>query len=340
MPESPLHEPLLAWYDTHARDLPWRAPDAGAWAVLVSEVMLQQTQVARVLPAYEAWLRRWPTPSALAADAPGDAVRMWGRLGYPRRALRLHAMAVAIDERFDGAVPDDADALLLLPGIGPYTASAVLAFAFRKRAVVLDTNVRRVLARLRGLPPHPSAGVSVAEGANAAAVLPDDPERSARWNVAVMELGALVCGMRRPDCDACPLSPQCVWFAAGRPGLDAPPRRSQGYAGTDRQCRGAILRVLREADEAVARADVDAVWPDAPQRERALTSLLDDGLVVSRGEGSVLALPSGRPQAVAVPPVPGTTSSIGGRSGSSDFMVPAKVNAGSAPESSTSTTTI
>ena len=286
MPDSPLHAPLLAWFAAHARTLPWRSPDAGPWAVLVSEVMLQQTQVARVLPAYAAWMARWPTPAALAAEGPGEAVRMWGRLGYPRRALRLHAMAVAIDERHDGRVPVDEPALLALPGVGPYTASAVRSFAFRQRAVVLDTNVRRVLARLGGLAPHPVGSVTAAERTHAATLLPDDPEHSARWNVAVMELGALVCGARTPACERCPVADRCAWLAAGRPGRQDRPARSQGYAGTDRQCRGAILQVLREAEDAVSATTVAAAWPDETQRERALASLLDDGLVVRSGEGS------------------------------------------------------
>ena len=144
---SRLHEPVLEWYDVHQRDLPWRRPEAGPWAVMVSEYMLQQTPVARVLPAYDAWLRRWPTPVALAAEAPGEAVRMWGKLGYPRRALRLHAAATDIVARHGGAVPTDHAELLALPGVGDYTAAAIAVFGHGQRHVVLDTNVRRVLAR-------------------------------------------------------------------------------------------------------------------------------------------------------------------------------------------------
>src|SRR5215472_17824721 len=140
--------PVLRWYAAHARDLPWRRGDASAWSVLVSEIMLQQTPVARVLPAHAAWLARWPTPPALAAASPGDAVRQWGRLGYPRRALRLHAAARVISERHGGEVPRSIDALRALPGVGSYTAAAVASFAFGQRHPVLDTNVRRVLARM------------------------------------------------------------------------------------------------------------------------------------------------------------------------------------------------
>src|SRR3954464_12891716 len=147
MPASPLATAVTAWCAGAARDLPWRSPGTTPWAVLVSEVMLQQTPVARVLPAYEAWLERWPAPAALAADAPGEAVRMWGRLGYPRRALRLHACAVALRDRHGGELPADVSALLELPGVGEYTARAVAAFAFGRRVPVVDTNVRRVVAR-------------------------------------------------------------------------------------------------------------------------------------------------------------------------------------------------
>ncbi len=149
MPQSPAYRPVVAWYAASARDLPWRRPDAGPWAVLVSEVMLQQTPVHRVLPVYVSWLERWPTPSALAQDSVGEAIRAWGRLGYPRRARRLWEAARVIDRDFDGVLPATEEQLRSLPGVGAYTAAAVCAFAYRRRAVVLDTNVRRVLSRAR-----------------------------------------------------------------------------------------------------------------------------------------------------------------------------------------------
>lgn len=287
MPESPLHAPLLCWYDAHARDLPWRQPEAGAWAVLVSEVMLQQTPVARVLPVYGAWLHRWPTPAALAAEPSGEAVRMWGRLGYPRRALRLHAAAVVIDRDHDGRVPDDYDTLRGLPGIGDYTAAAVAAFAYRRRHVVLDTNVRRVLARVAGGVALPGKHVIASERGRAAGLLPDRPESAARWNVAVMELGALVCTAASPQCSDCPVAASCRWRAAGYPAYDGPPRRAQTYAGTDRQCRGRILALVRESEQSVDRGSIDGLWDDPVQRERALDSLIDDGLVVIGAEGTL-----------------------------------------------------
>jgi A/G-specific adenine glycosylase len=277
---------LLRWYDEHARGLPWRRDSATPWAVLVSEVMLQQTPVNRVLPVYERWMARWPTPSSLAVERPGEAVRMWNRLGYPRRALRLHQAARAVREHHDGLVPSSYEELLRLPGIGDYTASAVAAFAFGRRGVVLDTNVRRVLGRVAAGVAAPGSAVTSAERGRAEMLLPDDPARAVRWSVAAMELGALVCAARSPACDRCPLAGSCAWRAAGYPlGNRAP--RAQAYAGTDRQCRGRLLAVLRAATEPVALTTLAPAWDDAVQRERALASLLDDGLVVQVGEGSI-----------------------------------------------------
>lgn len=273
-----LPERVTAWYALHARDLPWRRTEATPWAVLVSEFMLQQTPVARVLPVYEAWLARWPTPADLAEEPVGEAVRAWGRLGYPRRAQRLHAAATAILTAHGGEVPADRAALLALPGVGDYTAAAVATFAYGRRHVVLDTNVRRVLARtLQGVE-LPGASVTRAERDVAERVLPADGPTAATWSVAVMELGALVCTAARPRCDACPVADLCAWRSAGYPSYDGPPRRGQTYAGTDRQCRGRLLAVLREAHAPVPVSRLVAVWAAAEQRERCLRSLLDDGL--------------------------------------------------------------
>jgi A/G-specific adenine glycosylase len=280
---------ILDWYAAHQRDLPWRRADATPWAILVSEVMLQQTPVTRVLPVYAAWLARWPTPAALAAAAPGDAVREWGRLGYPRRALRLHMTARALVERHAGQVPASLDALLELPGVGAYTAAAVASFAFGQRHPVLDTNVRRVLARLVGGQHLPPPSASAAERRLAEALLPEQPAVAARWSVAVMELGALVCTSARPECGSCPVAGGCAWRVAGHP-AGGGARRSQGYAGTDRQCRGRLLAVLRTADGAVPGARLDAAWPEPRQRSRALDSLVADGLVDPLPDGR-FALP-------------------------------------------------
>jgi A/G-specific adenine glycosylase len=288
---------ILDWYALNQRDLPWRRPDATPWAVLVSEIMLQQTPVARVLPAYAAWLARWPTPASLAASPAGDAVRAWGRLGYPRRAIRLHATAQALVERYDGQVPASADALRELPGVGSYTAAAVASFAFGQRHAVLDTNVRRVLARLvsgRGLPsPSPSA----AERRLAESVLPEQPAVAARWSVAVMELGALICTAVRPRCATCPVAASCAWRRAGHP-ADGGPRRSQKYEGTDRQCRGRLLAVLRDCPGPVPASQLEAAWADLLQRSRALDGLVADGLVDP--------LPDGRFALPGTHPLPGT----------------------------------
>lgn len=272
--------PILAWYAANARDLPWRAPGVGGWAVLVSEVMLQQTPVSRVIPAYEDWLRRWPTAAALAADTPGDAVLAWGRLGYPRRALRLHEAAVAIRDRHRGEVPADYESLRALPGIGDYTAAAVASFAYGRRHVVLDTNVRRVLTRLVSGRELPGTSISAAERAIATELLPADAAIAARWAVASMELGALICTARAPRCHSCPVTAACAWHAAGRPADNGPPRRAQAYAGTDRQVRGRLLAAVREAAPApVEPESLDACWDDAIQRARALDGLVADGLL-------------------------------------------------------------
>ena len=221
-----LHQPILAWYDAHARDLPWRQPGTSPWAVLVSEVMLQQTPVARVEPVYREWVARWPTPAALAAEPAGEAVRAWGRLGYPRRALRLHAAATEIAARHGGELPTTYDGLRALPGVGDYTAAAVASFAHGGRHAVLDTNVRRVLARLVGGEAEAAPAVTAAERRRAEALLPDGPGTAARWAVAVMELGALVCTARSPGCAGCPVADRCAWLLAGRPPATGPRRRA------------------------------------------------------------------------------------------------------------------
>ena len=287
---APLPARVLAWYDDHARDLPWRDPSASPWAVMVSEFMLQQTPVARVLPVYVQWLERWPQPADLAAVPSGEAVRAWGRLGYPRRALRLHAAATEIVRSHGGQVPASYDDLLALPGIGDYTAAAIASFAFGQRHVVLDTNVRRVLARTLSGVELPTAAVTRAERELASTVLPHDEATAATWSVAVMELGAVVCVAGTPHCAACPVADLCTWRSAGYPPYDGPPRRGQTYDGTDRQCRGRILALAREDHAPVHRSRIEAVWSGDAQRERCLESLLDDGLLV-RVEGDEYALP-------------------------------------------------
>ncbi|MBJ2120711.1 A/G-specific adenine glycosylase [Arthrobacter sp. MSA 4-2] len=301
-----LHRSVIEWFDSAARDLPWRSPDRSAWGVLVSEVMLQQTPVVRVLPVWEQWMARWPSPADLAAAAPGEAVRHWGRLGYPRRALRLHAAAAALVDRHGGAVPETYGELLALPGVGSYTAAAVAAFAFGQRENVVDTNIRRVHARAVTGSALPARSLTAAEMRLAADLLPAEPAESVRWNAAVMELGALVCTARSPGCEQCPLRTSCAWLAAGRPAAEYVPK-GQAWAGTDRQVRGAVLAVLREAEGPVVRdvllsGPVDlGVGGEGPlsaalsrlhglgapekQRGRALAGLLDDGLAEETAAG-------------------------------------------------------
>ena len=280
MPRSPLHQRILNWYAREARDLPWRERGTSPWGVLVSEVMLQQTPVVRVEPAWRQWMSRWPVPAALAGSAPGDAIHAWGRLGYPRRALRLHAAATAMVERHGGDVPEMPADLLALPGVGTYTAAAVSAFAFGRRTAVVDTNVRRVFARAVNGAAQAAPSLTRAELDLASELLPDDADDARRWSVAVMELGALVCLARSPRCTSCPVRDLCAWQWASRPAYQGPVRPSQSWHGTDRQCRGAILAVLRSSKEPVTAGEVDAAWSaDDAQRDRCLDSLVTDGLV-------------------------------------------------------------
>ncbi|BDV30200.1 A/G-specific adenine glycosylase [Microbacterium terricola] len=274
-----LAPPLIAWYGENARDLPWREPGFGAWDVLVSEFMLQQTPVARVIPHLEAWLARWPTPAELAADPPAEAVRQWANLGYPRRALWLHRAAVEIRDRHAGVVPADVDALLALTGIGDYTARAVAVFAYGQRHPVVDTNTRRVLARAidgQAQPGPPSRR----DLDRMSEVLPPGRSDAAIVNAAAMELGAVVCTARTPRCAVCPIADRCAWRAAGYPDTGDTRRKQAKYEGSDRQARGAILRELRDAASHGLPVDgILAGWPDSRQRDRALDSLVADGLV-------------------------------------------------------------
>jgi A/G-specific adenine glycosylase len=274
---------LLRWYEQAQRDLPWRRADVTAWQILVSEFMLQQTPVARVEPIWLDWVARWPTPSATAAASAADVLRAWGKLGYPRRAKRLHECATVIAERFDDVVPSDVETLLTLPGIGAYTARAIACFAYRQRVPVVDTNVRRVVARAVHGRAEAAASSSPRDLTDVDALLPNDAD-APRFSAALMELGATVCTARAPRCGLCPLS-ACEWRSRGYPaGTEA--RRVQRYAGTDRQVRGRLLDVLRGNDSPVTRAELDIAWlTDTAQRDRALDSLLVDGLVELTADG-------------------------------------------------------
>ena len=279
---SQVIEAICAWFDANGRDLPWRRPGTSAWGVLVSEVMSQQTPMSRVIGPWHEWMNRWPTPDDLAEEDSGEAVAAWGRLGYPRRALRLHSCAVAIATEHDGVVPNSYDELVALPGIGDYTASAVVSFAFGGRATVLDTNVRRLIARAESGIANCPTSVTRAERVVADALVPDEDVRAAKWAVASMELGALVCTARSPQCEVCPIRDGCRWVIDGRPD-NAPARRGQPWKGTDRQCRGVIMDVVRNSPHGVKVQMALSAWPQPDQASRCLESLLDDGLVHRRG---------------------------------------------------------
>ena len=275
---------LIGWYDREHRDLPWRHPEVGAWKILVSEYMLQQTPVARVLPIWLDWVDRWPTPSATAAASAADVLRAWGKLGYPRRAKRLHECARVIAEVHGDVVPDDVDTLLTLPGVGSYTARAIACFAYQQRVPVVDTNVRRVVARAVHGMPDAGPPSTTKDMADVEALLPND-STAHRFSAALMELGAMICTARSPKCGICPLS-HCAWRAAGYLPAADPPKRGQSYAGTDRQVRGRLLDVLRGSQTPVTRAQLDVAWlTDTAQRDRALDSLLVDGLVEQTRDG-------------------------------------------------------
>lgn len=289
-PDSPnFADPIAAWFRTHRRDLPWRAANVTPWGVLVSEVMLQQTPVARVAPVWIEWMTRWPTPSDLARADSAEVLRRWGKLGYPRRALRLRETAASITADHAGLVPTDEATLRGLPGIGEYTAAAVAAFAFRRRTVVLDTNIRRVLARAVDGQALPPPTLTRSERDRAATLVPETPTDAATWNIGVMELGALVCRAKNPRCSHCPISQQCAWRSAGYPADSfQSKRRSQTFQGTDRQARGALLEALRDADGPLHRVDLARAWEPAQQRQRALDTLVADGLISEHADSYLL----------------------------------------------------
>ncbi|WP_293951151.1 A/G-specific adenine glycosylase [uncultured Corynebacterium sp.] len=282
-----LQNSVLQWFRAKARDLAWRAPHTSAWGILLSEVMSQQTPVARVEPIWLEWMAKWPTPEAFANASTDEVLRAWGKLGYPRRALRLLECAREIVAKHDGRVPNTVDELLALPGIGDYTARAVAAFAYGLNVPVVDTNVRRVYRRavegrfLQGT-------ASKKELVDVAAILPraDGPEFSA----GIMELGALVCTATSPKCAVCPLIDICEWQRLGCPApseeeLASAKKRVQKFIGTDRQVRGLIMDVLRKTSGPVEKSAIDVVWPDEAQRSRALFSLIDDGLAEQDEKG-------------------------------------------------------
>jgi A/G-specific adenine glycosylase len=281
---SSLHQPVLAWYKKNKRDLPWRNTDA--WGVLVSEIMLQQTPVARVLPIYIEWMKRWPTPAALAAASPAQIITAWGRLGYPRRALRLHECAKVISTQYKGEIPETQSELRELPGIGDYTSAAIIAFAFADRSLVLDINIRRVFARVIDGAEVPTAAPTKSERQEREKLIPSKNPHV--WAAATMELGALICTAKNPKCGQCPLADQCIWRSLDYP-LSDQPKRTQSWHGTDRQCRGVIVQALRE-NPALSKREIMQLWDVPSQVEKALLTLLEDGLLVEQ-KGQRFSLP-------------------------------------------------
>lgn len=281
---SSLEEAIIEWFAANKRDLPWR--NTTPWGVVVSEFMLQQTPVVRVLPKWNEWMMRWPTPQDLASASTAEIITAWGRLGYPRRALRLHESAKIISRDFAGKVPDTEAELRSLPGIGEYTAAAIAAFAFDTKSLVLDINIRRLFARVLDGVEAPKPSSTKEERIARTQLIPN--EEAHVWAAATMELGALICTSRNPKCDLCPLASVCQWKALGYPPSDLP-RRTQGWHGTDRQCRGVIVQALRE-NAALSKHELENLWHDQSQIEKALTTLVEDGLI-SFNESSLYALP-------------------------------------------------
>jgi A/G-specific adenine glycosylase len=281
---SSLHQPVLVWYKKNKRDLPWRNTDA--WGVLVSEIMLQQTPVARVLPVYNEWMKRWPTPADLAAATPAQVITAWGRLGYPRRALRLHECAKVISTRHKGRIPETQSELRELPGIGDYTSAAIIAFAFEGRSLVLDINIRRVFARVIDGVEVPTAAPTKSEREKREELIPS--KNPHLWAAATMELGALICTAKNPKCGQCPLADQCIWRSLDYPRSDQP-KRTQSWHGTDRQCRGVIVQALRD-NPVLSKKEIMQLWDVPSQVEKALLTLLEDGLLVEQ-KGQRFSLP-------------------------------------------------
>ena len=318
---EPIRLRLFDWWSRYARDLPWRFGRTTPWGVLVSEVMSQQTQMSRVVPYWTAWMKVWPDAASLAAAPKAEVITAWGRLGYPRRALRLQECARQVASQYADRLPRDYDQLVALPGIGDYTASAVMSFAYGERIAVIDTNIRRVLSRVFLGRESKGGAASREERQLAWQVLPEDEDSevsdhhvngddslgtadpqirsaawreppSARWNQAVMELGATVCVARKPACDICPLAGHCRFLKAGLPGLGAGRTRPrQRFAGTDRQIRGSILQALRQASGApVSRKDLKSLCDDEIRLDRCIASLDEDGLL-EIGPDGLLSLP-------------------------------------------------
>lgn len=275
---------ITSWFKENKRDLPWRKSDA--WGVLVSEIMLQQTPVQRVLPIYQEWMKRWPTAADLAKATPAEVITAWGRLGYPRRALRLHECAKMITSELKGVIPNDETELRRLPGIGEYTAAAIVAFAFQGKSLVLDINIRRLFSRLYKGEEAPTAAPTKAERVEYAQYVPE--KKAHLWAAATMELGALICTAKKPLCGRCPVADKCQWRSLDYPSSERV-KRSQSWHGTDRQCRGTIVQALRDNPK-LSRREINLLWDVPSQVEKAILTLLDDGLIEEQRKG-IFSLP-------------------------------------------------
>jgi A/G-specific adenine glycosylase len=274
---------VISWFEKNQRDLPWRK--SNAWGVLVSEIMLQQTPVNRVLPIWNEWLHRWPRPIDFANESSAEILKAWGKLGYPRRALALHNAAKEIVEKHHGEVPTLYEELIELPGIGDYTANAILAFAYRQPSLVLDTNIRRFFSRYFDGESHPKSSQSKYEREMREKLIPS--VKGEVWAAATMEFGALICTANSPKCDECFLAQECVWLIAGKPISEHKKVKQAKFEGSDRQCRGQILGHLRENQSATSK-QLLALWNDEQQSNKAISSLLKDRLIVQNEKSFTL----------------------------------------------------
>lgn len=313
---------VALFWQTRARDLPWRFGRTTPWGVLVCEVMSQQTQMSRVVPYWTAWMQTWPDAQSLSCATAAEVITAWGRLGYPRRALRLQECARVVANEYHNSLPRSYEELIALPGVGDYTASAVLSFAYGEQVAVIDTNIRRVLTRtFAGVESH-GGSTTRADRELAAAVLPKSdfdaasndsspaaptcaPTQSSPtctssvWNQSIMEIGATLCTAQSPQCDTCPLQRWCRFKAAGFPGLGARRTRpQQRFVGTNRQVRGIILQALRKAhssqissqhtqQHSLQRNEINALWSNQAQLGECIASLDNDGLIVVLEDGTV-----------------------------------------------------
>jgi A/G-specific adenine glycosylase len=275
---------ITTWFKENKRDLPWRKSDA--WGVLVSEIMLQQTPVQRVLPVYEEWMKRWPSPADLAKATPAEVITAWGRLGYPRRALRLHQCAKILSTELNNQLPRTESELRKLPGIGEYTAAAIVAFAFKESSLVLDINIRRLFSRLYRGEEMPTSAPTKTERTEYAGYIPR--KNAHLWAAATMELGALICTAKKPLCGRCPVADKCQWRSLDYPSSERV-KRTQSWHGTDRQCRGTIVQALRD-NPTLNKRELNLLWDVPSQVEKAILTLLDDGLIEEQRKG-IFSLP-------------------------------------------------